>query len=239
MTMLQPSERTVEEVVADWPETSMGQQGPKRTAEKMVEKYGPPDEATPSHLVWNDNGPWKRTEVHRDGHGHRFPVPHLDHLYQAIDYQVPPEKHADLARYDGSTHAHRTEGELVATCHREDANVLALNLADDVVTDEKTPEEAREAYAAVMAKLMAGRSPDYATAFQFPLPDGDQRDPDVTIIGDEVRRTAGTVTIVGLALVAAAYYLTRRSDRRESEREARTREDERIESAGPTGAPTE
>lgn len=217
MALSKPSEKTVEERIADWPEKTPGQQHPRETARKMLDRYGPPDEATPQRLVWHDNGPWKRTEVYRDGPKHDFPVPHVDHLYQYIDYQVPPEKHDDLARYDGSVHAHRTEGELVAGCHKEEANVLALNLAHDVITDEKTTAEAREDYAKINAKMMAGRSPTYAQNFQFPLPEGDQRDPDVTIVTEKIRHNARNLSLVGIVLIGILYYAMRRKRRQGTE----------------------
>lgn len=207
--MVHPAVATVEEITADWPETSVGQQGPKRSAGKMVEKYGPPDEATPNRLVWHENGPWKRTEVRADGPIHRFPIPHVDHLYQAIDYGAPPEAYDDLAAFDGSIQVRRTAGELVAACHREDANVLALNLAHEVATGQRSVEQARENSAAIMAERMAGGSPEYATAFQFDLPEGDQRDPDVTVATDAARRNARK--IVGLGVAAALlYFLAKR-----------------------------
>lgn len=217
MAMAEPSKKTVEEIIGDWSEKTRGQQQhPKETARKMLDKYGTPDEVTPQRLIWHNNGPWKRTEVHREGQKHDFPLPHIDHLYQYIDYQVPPEKHDELAQYDGSTHAHRTEGELVATCHKEEANFLALNLAHDIVTGEKTVEEAREDYAKINAKLMAGGSPKYATDFQFPLPEGDQRDPDVTIVTEGIKHNARTLGLLGIILVGISYYVTRRKRGQES-----------------------
>lgn len=212
MATTQTSPRAVEEIIADWPAKSPGQQQhPKETARKMVEKYGVPDEMTPERLVWQDNGPWKRTEVYRDGPEHDFPVPHVDHLAQTIDYQVPLEKYDDLARFDGSIYPDRTKGELTAICHKEEANVLGLNLANDVITERKTVDEAREAYGKIAAKMMAGSSPDYTTAFQFQRPQGDQRDPDVTIVTEEAKQNAGRIALLGLALVGLAYFTMKRS----------------------------
>lgn len=217
MALAKPSKRTVEELIADWPEKTTGQQQhPKETAEKMLDRYGPPDEATPQRLIWHNNGPWKRTEVHRDGPKHDFPIPHIDHLYQYIDYQVPPEKHDELAQYDGSTHAHRTEGELVAACHKEEANILALNLAHDIITDKTTVEQAREDYAKINAKLMAGGTPEATQRFQFPLPEGDQRDPDVTIATEKITQNSRLLGLVGIVLVGILYYALRRKRSRQA-----------------------
>ncbi len=45
---------------------------------RIVDKYGEPDEVTSSHLVWHNNGPWKKTIVYRDEIEHRFPKPHTE-----------------------------------------------------------------------------------------------------------------------------------------------------------------
>ena len=202
----QESTPTVGQIIDDWPRYS------RKTAEELLEKYGSPDEATASRLLWYDTGPWKRTVLHRTGPLHEFPVPHRDYLEQHIDYGVPPEKFDDLAQYDGSVLASRTRGELGATCHEEGANLLSVNLAHDVVTDRKTVEEAREAYATIMAKGKAGGSPDYMEALQFDVPEGSQRDRDVTIVTDEVKRNAQVLPVVGLVLLAFVYYRKRRNE---------------------------
>jgi hypothetical protein len=113
----------------------------------MIEKYGQPDEVTAMRLVWHDNGPWKRTIVTKEETDHAFPMPHKDVLEQVIDYRVPTDKVDDLAKYDGSVIVERTKGELSARCDKEEANYLALNLANDVATGKKSPADAREQYA--------------------------------------------------------------------------------------------
>jgi hypothetical protein len=66
-------------------------------------------------------------------------------------------------------------------------NFLAINLAHDIVTGEKSVDEARQDYAITAMKAMMGGSPDYTEEFQFELPSGDQRDPDETIVTDAMR----------------------------------------------------
>lgn len=55
----------VEQILTGWGET------PRKVARKTIGKYGPPNEATPSRLVWFDNGPWKRTLAHDIATGKR------------------------------------------------------------------------------------------------------------------------------------------------------------------------
>jgi hypothetical protein len=43
---------------------------PQKVARRMIEKYGPPNEAIPSRLIWYQNGPWKRTILYRDVRSH-------------------------------------------------------------------------------------------------------------------------------------------------------------------------
>ena len=47
-------------IIEEWPAYS------KMAAENTIKFYGPPNEATPSCLIWNNNGPWKRTIAFRD-----------------------------------------------------------------------------------------------------------------------------------------------------------------------------
>ena len=49
-----------EEITRDWPGAS------KAVAKEMLQKYGAPQEATPTMLIWRSNGPWKRTIVHKE-----------------------------------------------------------------------------------------------------------------------------------------------------------------------------
>lgn len=159
-------------VIATWPATS------REVAETIIGRYGPPDEATASRLMWFGNGPWKRTIVYRDTIEHRFPMPHVDLLEQVIDYRVPPDMFDELAHYDGSVIVERTRGEMAARCDKELANFLAINLAHDVVTGRRTVDEARRFYAETIEAVKAGERPAYTREFQFQVPRGGTADPD-------------------------------------------------------------
>ena len=167
----------VERMVAGWPEKS------RMAAMDMMRKYGPPQEATPSMLMWVNNGPWKWTKVSRETVPHNFPMPHPDLLEQAIDYQVPLGKYDDLARYDGSVIPERTKGQLSARCDKEGANFLAINLAHDVATNRRTVEQARTYYASAMQRFMRTNQMDpYMQGLQFRTNPQNSRDPDRTVI---------------------------------------------------------
>ena len=171
------AKETVDEIVASWPEVS------SKVAQTVMDKYGPPHEATPSFLIWFNNGPWKRTMLSRDPVPHDFPVPHPDLLEQIIDYQVPPDMFDELAQYDGSVIVERTKGEMSARCDAEAANFLALNLANDIVTGERSVEEARQFYGETMKAFKEeGQSDPYLEGFVFELPEGNTNDPGEQIV---------------------------------------------------------
>lgn len=168
---------TAERLIADWPDA------PRRGARQMLERYGPPNEATPTKLFWYRSGPWKRIVVTRDVVTHNFPAPHSDFLTQYIDYRVPPEMFDEVARFDGSCLVDRTAGEAGARCDSEAANTITLNLLHDIVTGKATVDEARTTFGDVMVAYTLGRSAPYAEGLQFAVPDGGTEDEDERIIG--------------------------------------------------------
>lgn len=174
------SDREIESILDEWPSE------PTQVARDVIENYESPDQATPNRLFWFDNGPWKRTVMYRDGVPHKFPDNHMDYVEQVIDYQVPPEYYDDLGQFDGSVTIRRTRGELSAECHGEPANFLALNLVHDILSGEKSVEEARQTYTEIYARKESGDEPDYIQDFQFNLLEGDQRDPDEQTLTDEI-----------------------------------------------------
>jgi hypothetical protein len=175
--------QTVEALIADW--TKMA----KSAADEIIEKYGQPNEAIPSRLIWYDNGPWKRTVVYRHEIPHNFPQPHTDVVEQFIDYHVPPEKFSDLAKFDGSLIVERTAGEVSARCDMEAANFLAINIMHEIVTGKLTAEEARKSLSETISAYAMNRSAPYAETFQFELPQEQTADKDeTTIAGAMVRQ---------------------------------------------------
>jgi hypothetical protein len=167
----------VRSLIDKWPAMS------KKSANQTIEKYGPPNEAIPSRLIWYNNGPWKRTIVYRDEIPHNFPQPHSDVIENFIDYHVPPQMFSELARFDGSVIVERTKGEVSARCDMEAANILALNLMHEIVSGKYTPEQAREVYSEQTAAYVMNRPAPYAEQLQFELPAGGTQDTDEVTIG--------------------------------------------------------
>ncbi|WP_223831549.1 hypothetical protein [Bacillus swezeyi] len=141
-TRPQPYEdHPLNQLLSNWPQSS------KEGAYTMIRKYGMPNEATVSRLIWYNNGSWKRTIVYQDPVPHNFPTPHPDFLEQTIDYKVPSHLYDEVANFDGSVYLDRTRGEASAKCHKEEINFLSLNLLHDIVTGKRDVRGAKAFYA--------------------------------------------------------------------------------------------
>lgn len=174
--MMMADQANVEQIIAGW------KSKPQEVARTVIAKYGQPQEATAMRLVWHNNGPWKRTELVNEEIPHDFPKPHPDMLKQTISYQVPTDKYDELAEYDGSVIVERTKGEISARCDKEEANFLALNLANEIVTGKKGVKDARQFYAEAVIQM---KHPDYMKGFLFQASRADQGDADHAAMADK------------------------------------------------------
>ena len=170
---------TGSKIIRGWPEES------REAAQLVLDKYGEPDEATDSQLIWHKRGEWKRIVASKAFWQHDFPAPHQDSVESFIDYRVPPGKFADVAAFDGSVICERTAGEVSARCHDEEANRLALNLVHDVVVGEKTVEEARDYYAKEFLDYRRKKPTPYMEKLRFTPPTGGTADSDRRLLSDE------------------------------------------------------
>ncbi|MDD5234383.1 MAG: hypothetical protein PHG91_13400 [Syntrophales bacterium] len=158
----QAQQMTAEQAIKDWPEAAKG------AAEQMISKYGQPEGVTPNMLVWREEAPWKEIIVYREEIPHSFPVEHMDVLEQVIMYKVPVDKYDELAEFDGSVIVERTKGTMAARCDNEAANILALNLANDIVTGKRSVQDARDYYAKAVKTFMEQKKMDpYMEKLQF------------------------------------------------------------------------
>jgi len=174
-----------QETIKNWPEDQ------KEVANEIIKEYGNPDETTPSLLIWYNKKRWKKIIVSKEGNQHNFPFPHLDICESVTTYRVPEKMFSDLAKFDGSVTVRRTQGEISARCHDEMANLLAINLANDIIHGKKTVEESRKAYVDIMVDYRAKRPTPYMDDLQFPE-QKDTSDPDVTLITpEELAKRAG------------------------------------------------
>lgn len=144
----------------------------------MKKKYGEPATKTADMMMWNNTGQWKRTIVYAKEFKHDFPMPHTDVMEQCIDYKVPQEKCNDLAMFDGSVVSNRTNGEISARCDKEGANLLAINLVNDVIKGDKDVQSARDFYAQTIKEFINGGKPAYMQKLVFNVANGNTADAD-------------------------------------------------------------
>jgi len=167
------------QTMKEWPKES------REAAQLVVDKYGEPDELTPTALTWHRPGPWKRIVASRAFFQHRFPIDHIDCVESVIDYRVPSDKFDELAQFDGSVIVERTAGEVSARCHDEQANFLALNLMHDIVTGAKTVKQAREYYGKEFLDYRRKKPTPYMDGLHFSQASGPTTDPDEPVLTNE------------------------------------------------------
>jgi len=165
-------------VIQDWPQES------RDAAQLVIDAFGEPHEFTATHLHWYDVGEWKRVIAQREFYQHDFPAPHIDCIEAVIDYHVPPEKVSALAMFDGSVVVERTAGEVSARCHDIEANRLALNLMNDIVTGARSPAEARTYYAKEFVDARRKQPTPYMEQLRFEPGVTGARDPDQRVLSD-------------------------------------------------------
>lgn len=145
----------------DWPEAS------RKAAKEIESKYGKPNAATADMIIWKNNGMWLKTVVYKKEMKHNFPHPHSDVVEQWINHRVPTDNYDELAMYDGSVTANRTNGTISARCDNEAMNILALNLTHDIVVNKKIVEQARNDHGVAAMAFMKGEKPTYTQKLNF------------------------------------------------------------------------
>lgn len=135
--------------------------------DEITKKYGQPNGITADELIWSNAGVWKKISITKMESKHSFPIEHTDMMQTTIMYKVPEDKMDELGMFDGSVTFDRTQGTMSARCDKEANNFLALNLANDIITNKKTVEQARKAYGDIIKQKMAGESPEYMMKLTF------------------------------------------------------------------------
>jgi hypothetical protein len=156
-----PAARTAETSIDKWPE------GSRDVARVMIEKYGEPDQFSDDALVWKDKGSWKRSVVYRTALPRLFGPRDKDYLEQSIRYRVPGEKLAELKRFDKRIRVDELTGEMSSRSESEPLNFLTLNLAEEIVSEKRSVEDAREVYRKVTEFYESGKSSPYLNGFVF------------------------------------------------------------------------
>lgn len=148
-------------LTSGWPESSA------LAAKEMIEKYGNPTETTSESLIWRNFAPFKAIIVHKAVYSHRFPLLHQNSLEHVVDYKAPMDKIDDVWRYNGSIVLNRTKGEMSSFADNEAMNILALNLAHNVLTGRMGSEAARVTYGKETLNYMNGNKTAYTQVLNF------------------------------------------------------------------------
>lgn len=171
LTQKQLTQADIDQFTQGWPQDHI------QAVKTLTAKYGQPNSGSSMAIVWVNPGQYKRIIVHKDEAQHLFPMEHKDFVESVIAMKVPQDKVDDLVKFDGSLAYNRTKGELSATCDKEENNLVALNLAHDIVTDAKSVDEARDFLTKTAQQVQNGEKADYASSLQF-RPDLNAADPD-------------------------------------------------------------
>jgi hypothetical protein len=155
------SVQTPESTISSWPALSQS------TARLLIAKYGEPNTFDDASLVWYDNGEWRKTVVYRKAPESFMGLHSRDILQQSVAYSVPDAKLGELKRFDDRVKYDKATGEISSTSENEPLNYLALNLADEIVGDKRTPQEAREFYRRTLKLSRSGKSSAYTASLLF------------------------------------------------------------------------
>lgn len=143
-------------------------------AARLMEKYGPPDKVGHAELVWSGREPWSRIRVWDV-------TPYYDsslgdpNLEQAVYYPVLPGQRGALKALPGKVRVSRDGTEISARGGSEPANLLSLNLADEVLSGRRSPAEAAGFYDSTLKLSVSGKSSPYLERLLFtprPAPAG-------------------------------------------------------------------
>jgi hypothetical protein len=164
-------------VIQKWPDA------PHRAVMGMVEKYGQPDMVCSNSIEWLKLPIYAWLKITSAEVEHNFPLPHKDFIEVAVPYKVPRTEIRMLAEFDGSLTVMPTQGLVSSCCDSESHNLIALNLAHDVIQGKIIPEEARRIFAEIVEDVNKGKKHEYAEALQFTVERIDTtREPDKSLI---------------------------------------------------------
>jgi hypothetical protein len=135
---------------------------PRQHALMLIEKYGPPQRLSDDRMEWDGQWPWKSIIVDA---GHP-----LSPLTQTVSCHVPRNMLSALARYPHGLTADPRRGELSARSDSEALNFLSLNLGMDILTGQRTPEEASRYFYKAIGLRYAGKSVPSMERLLFDVP---------------------------------------------------------------------
>lgn len=149
------------DMTANWPGDS------RSAADAFEEKYGKPDVSSPRLLAWNDRGDWSKVSIYRESTIDPVPTPHPTFIENQVRYVVPAFRVRDLENFDKSLVIDTHDGTLASRSDSERSNILALNLANDIVTGKKTVAQAQDERARIESLNVAGKTTPISERLNF------------------------------------------------------------------------
>lgn len=143
--------------VAAWPEDA------RLLARKMIDEIGAPDEVMPRHMTWSGRKPFNTITVYSD----KVSSGQAGLLLETVSYRVPVGKWRALNAFGHGVTYDVVFNELVACSDAPETNLLALNLADEVIQGRRSPDEARAVFDKTLTRSYAGKSSWYLSGLQF------------------------------------------------------------------------
>jgi hypothetical protein len=112
----------VDEILNTWQEKL------REGAFKLINKYGYPDEASASKLIWYNNGSWKRTIAHRDAITYLLSNDHSNFLEQTFEYIDALD---EMKINNENIYVNRINKEITVFGEDEVVNLKSLNILLD------------------------------------------------------------------------------------------------------------
>ena len=153
----QPVSMEAQKTISKWPEHS------KDLAGMLISEFGPPAVLESDRMSWNDQYPWKSIVVFREQQSYDRP----GILRQSVVYDVPVGRWRELVAFDRGVMFDVVRRELVARSDSVATNLLALNLAEEVIQGRRSAVEARTLYDRTLALSFAGKSSSYMSRLLF------------------------------------------------------------------------
>ncbi|HXT02185.1 MAG TPA: hypothetical protein VN915_16045 [Elusimicrobiota bacterium] len=150
-----------EATISHWSDVS------RLSARRLLEEYGVPDEVHADSLVWDNNGPWRRTVVSNVRPMTADDPVTQQVVSQTVKYNMNRGQSLDILRFDEHLGFDPVTGELSSSADREAHNYLRLNLADDVAHGRLRPDQARDSYASIVKFEQAGKTSPYLLGLRF------------------------------------------------------------------------
>ena len=145
------------DTIAAWPEHS------RDMARVLIEEYGRPATVEKDRLTWLKKRPWKKIVVFRDPQGPGLP----GILLQSVAYEVPVARWQELSHFERGVSYDAAGRELTARSDSAPTNILALNLAYDVIRGRRSAAEATAFYDKTLKLSFAGKSSPYMRGLIF------------------------------------------------------------------------